>query len=115
MTADLPLMPMELQIANVSNIITFTLGIFFLYMALEKFGNPVSLRYFRMMMLGIFLYSLFHEGIDIATGTSLQDNMPEWIYGFWPVLILQCIGPLIFVIGAFLYNREMFKAIRGED
>lgn len=113
MDVNIPIMPLELQIANVSNIVTFTLGIFFLYFALKEFGNPVSLRYFRVMILGILLYSLLHEGMDIATGTHLQDYTPAWIYGFWPVLIMQCIGPVIFLVGALLYNREMFKTIGG--
>lgn len=114
MAVDIPMMPLELQIANVSNIITFTAGIFFLYFALEKFGNPISIKYFKVMALGVFLYSLLHEGMDIATGTVVQNYMPDWIYGFWPVLIMQTIGPIVFVIGAVLYNREMFKTIRGE-
>jgi hypothetical protein len=114
MPAGIPLMPMELQIANVSNAIALLLGIIFLYFALKDFGNPISLRYFRIMILGVFLYSMFHEGLDIATGTFIQGYMPEWIYGFWPVLILQSIGPLVFFLGAFLYNREMFKATGGE-
>lgn len=111
MTVDIPMMPLELQVANVSNIITFTIGILFLYYALKDFGNPVSIKYFKVMAIGILLYSLLHEGMDIATGTVVQNYMPEWIYGFFPVLIMQTIGPVIFVIGAFLYSREMFKTL----
>jgi hypothetical protein len=111
---NIPIMPLELQVANVSNIITFTVGIFYLYFALEKFGNPASLKHFKIMTLGILLYSLLHEGMDIVAGTAIQNYMPEWIYGFWPVLILQSIGPVVFVIGAYRYNQEMFKTIRGE-
>jgi hypothetical protein len=108
------MMPIELQVANISNIITFTAGIFFLYYALKEFGNPTSVKYFRVMALGILLYSLLHEGIDIATGTVIQNYMPEWLYGFWPVLIAQTIGPIVFIIGAFLYNKEMFKTLGGK-
>jgi hypothetical protein len=107
-------MPLELQVANVSNIITFIAGILFLYYALKEFGNPTSIRYFRVMALGILLYGIFHEGMDIATGTVIQNYMPKWIFGFWPVLIMQTIGPIVFVIGAFLYNREMFKTLKGD-
>ncbi len=114
MAVNIPMMPIELQIANISNIITFTAGIFFLYYALREFGNPTSLRYFKVMALGILLYGLLHEGMDIATGSVIQNYMPEWLYGFWTVLILQTIGPVIFLIGAILYNREMFKTIGGE-
>lgn len=108
-----PLVPIELQIANVSNIVTFCIGIFFLYFALKDFGNPQSLKYFKEMVLGIFLYSLLHEGMDIASGTFIQSYMPLWIFGFWPVLILQTIGPILFIHGAFFYNREMFKTVGG--
>jgi hypothetical protein len=108
------MMPLELQVANISNIITFTIGILFLYSALKDFGNPVSVKYFKIMALGIFLYSLLHEGMDIVTGTVIQNYMPKWIYEFWPVLIMQTIGPLVFVIGAMLYSREMFKTLKGD-
>lgn len=114
MSADIPMMPLELQVANISNIITFTIGILFLYYALKEFGNPVSVKYFRVMALGILLYGLLHEGMDIVTGTIIQNYMPGWIYGFWPVLILQTIGPVVFVAGAILYSREMFKTL-GDD
>ena len=114
MGADIPMMPLELQVANISNMITFTIGILFLYYALKEFGNPVSTKYFKVMALGILLYSLLHEGVDIATGTVVQDYMPGWIYEFWPVLILQTIGPVVFVTGAILYSREMFKTL-GRD
>ena len=114
MSVDIPMMPVELQVANISNIIAFTIGIVFLYYALKEFGSPASTKYFKVMALGILFYSLFHEGMDIATGTFVQNYMPDWIYEFWPVLILQTIGPVIFIIGAYLYNREMFKSIGGE-
>jgi hypothetical protein len=107
------MMPVELQVANVSNIITFVVGIVFLYYALKEFGNPVSARYFKLMALGILLYGIFHEGMDIIAGTPIQYYAPAWIFGTWPVLILQNIGPVIFVIGAYLYHKEMFKTIGG--
>lgn len=114
MSANIPMMPIELQIANISNIITFIAGILFLYYALKEFGNPQSLKYFKVMAIGILLYGVFHEGMDIATGTVIQNYMPEWLYGFWPVLILQTIGPVVFIYGAYKYNREMFKSIEGD-
>ena len=114
MAVDIPMMPLELQVANVSNIITFTLGILCLYYAMKEFGNPVSLKYFKVMALGILLYSLLHEGMDIVTGTVIQNHMPEWIYGFWTVLVLQNVGPVVFVTGAILYSREMFKTLKGD-
>lgn len=114
MSANIPLMPVELQVANISNIITFVAGIVFLYYALRDFGNPVSARYFKLMAFGIFLYAIFHEGMDIIAGTPLQYYVPAWILGVWPVLILQNIGPVIFVMGAYLYHKEMFKTIGGD-
>ena len=114
MTANIPMMPLELQVANISNIITFTIGILFLYLALKDFGNPVSVKYFKVMAVGIFLYGILHEGMDIVTGTVIQNYMPGWIYEFWPVLIMQTIGPVVFVIGAMLYSKEMFKTLKGD-
>jgi len=108
------MIPVELQVANISNIITFVIGIVFLYYALKEFGNPVSAKYFKLMALGILLYGICHEGMDIIAGTSIQYYMPAWLFSFWPVFILQTIGPVIFVIGAYLYHKEMFKTIGGD-
>ena len=76
-------------------------------------GDEVK-KYATFPVVGIFLYTIFHQGGEFACESTLHGGFPTNIFGTLHIVILQSMGGLVFLFGSVLFYLKMRALIKGE-
>lgn len=91
------------------------IGILYLAKVMKTFmGGDEVRKYAATPVVGILLYTVFHQGGEFACESALHGGFPSNIYGSVHIIILQSVGGLVFLFGSALFYFKMKALLKGE-
>lgn len=90
-------------------------GMLYLAQVMKIFMGGAEVRkYAATPVVGILLYTIFHQGGELACESTLHGGFPTNIFGSLHILILQSIGGAVFLVGSFFFYVKMRALVKGE-
>ncbi len=90
------------------------LGTLLLMGFLKYFGGSGLRKYAVTAGAGMLLFSVLHEGGDFICGSGIHGGMPRTLYGSVHIVILGTMGPVIFFIGCYMFQKKYMEFVKGE-
>jgi hypothetical protein len=91
------------------------IGMVYLASVMKVFMGGAEVRkYATTPVVGMLLYTVFHQGGEFACESTLHGGFPTNLFGSFHIIILQSMGGLVFLSGSILFYLKMRALIKGE-
>jgi hypothetical protein len=108
-------LPAQYLISDLLAGLLFLIGMLYLAGVMKIFmGGDEVRRFAAMPVVGMLLYTVFHQGGEFACESALHGGFPTNIYGTIHIIVLQSIGGLVFLYGSVLFYLKMKALLEGE-
>lgn len=90
-------------------------GMFYLAQVMTVFLGGYKVRkYAYRPVTGILLYTIFHQGGELACESTLHGGVPTNLFGTIHILIFQSMGGIVFLVGSIMFYQKMRSLIKGD-
>lgn len=91
------------------------IGMIYLANVMKTFmGGDEVRKYATTPVVGMLLYTIFHQGGEFACESAIHGGFPSNVYGSLHVIVLQSVGGLVFLVGSIMFYRKMKALLKGE-
>jgi hypothetical protein len=108
-------LPFQYIISDIVSGLLLLIGMLYLAQVMKIFmGGYMVRKYAARPVIGILLYTVFHQGGELACESTLHGGFPTNIFGTIHIILLQCIGGIVFLIGSFQFYVVMKRLLKEE-
>jgi hypothetical protein len=108
-------LPMQYLISDLVAGFLFIIGMVYLAGVMKIFmGGDEVRRYASIPVVGMLLYTLFHQGGEFACESTLHGGFPTNFVGSLHIVIFQSVGGVVFLFGSILFYLKMRALVKGE-
>jgi hypothetical protein len=90
------------------------IGMLYLSQVMKIFlGGDMVRKYANRPVVGILLYTIFHQGGELACESTLHGGFPTNLFGSLHILVFQSMGGIVFLFGSFMFYQKMRDLVKG--
>lgn len=108
-------LPSQFLISDLIAGLLLLIGMLYLAGVMKVFmGGDEVRKYAATPVVGMLLYTIFHQGGEFACESTLHGGFPTNIYGSAHIIVFQSMGGLVFLLGSVLFYLKMRSLLKGE-
>lgn len=107
-------LPSQFLISDIIAGILLLVGMLYLAGVMKIFmGGEEVRKYASLPVVGMLLYTVFHQGGEFACESALHGGFPTNLFGSVHIVVLQSLGGLVFLFGSVLFYLKMKALLKG--
>lgn len=107
-------LPSQFIVSDLIAGVLLLVGMLYLASVMKVFmGGDEVRKYAAIPVVGMLLYTIFHQGGEFICESALHGGFPSNIFGTIHIVVLQSVGGMVFLVGSALFYFKMKALLKG--